>query len=258
MVTVRDDPRDPDPGFADLYGRLPDAAGGDLEPWLELAREAGGPVLYLGIGAGRLAVPLAAAGVLLVGVDSHPGMLDRLRRRLPGIELHQGLIEEVDLGRRFQLVMVPSNILCTGGRLAGAVRHLVPGGQLAFELTNPHWLAAGAGPGFEVRRMDAAAAEVRVTYPEGTIQAGVVPLIWPEAVEAFLNSEGLELVRLWGRPEADLDESPTFHVVARSRDRFRAGRESRRAARPRGDSRHAESTVPPPRVPPAPRSPDPD
>ncbi|GAC1613639.1 MAG: class I SAM-dependent methyltransferase [Candidatus Dormibacteraceae bacterium] len=216
MVTVRDDPWDPDPGFADLYGRLPDAAGDDLEPWLALARQAGGPVLYLGIGAGRLAVPLRAAGVLLVGVDAHPGMLDRLRRRLPAIELHQGLIEEIDLGRRFQLVMVPSNILGTAERLAGAARHLAPGGRLAFELTNPHWVAAGAGHGFEVRRMDTKVADIRMTYPDGTIQAGVIPLVWPESVEAFLDLEGLELIRLWGRPGADLDESPTFHVLARS------------------------------------------
>src|SRR5215469_8115811 len=112
---VRDDPQDPDPGFAELYASIPDAV--DLEPWLGWCREAAGPVLYLGIGAGRLAVPLAAAGVALVGVDAHPGMLDRLRARLPDVELVQARIEELDLGRRFPLVMGPSSILESGDRL---------------------------------------------------------------------------------------------------------------------------------------------
>jgi hypothetical protein len=57
MTIVRDDPSSPDEGFAELYAQLPDAS--DLWPWLELAQEAAPPVLYLGIGTGRLAVPLA-------------------------------------------------------------------------------------------------------------------------------------------------------------------------------------------------------
>ena len=62
MRTVRDDPGDPDPGFADLYASLPDAT--DLEPWLGWCRQARGPVLYLGVGVGRLAVPLHMGGVV--------------------------------------------------------------------------------------------------------------------------------------------------------------------------------------------------
>jgi len=61
---VRDDPEHPDPGFAELYASLADAA--DLEPWLGWCRAAAGPVLYLGVGAGRPAVPLAASGIELV------------------------------------------------------------------------------------------------------------------------------------------------------------------------------------------------
>src|SRR2546423_323721 len=50
MATVRDDPSNPDEGFAQLYAQLPDAT--DLWPWLELAQAAAPPVLYLGIGPG--------------------------------------------------------------------------------------------------------------------------------------------------------------------------------------------------------------
>src|SRR2546427_11169220 len=98
MSIVRDDPSVPDEGFAELYAQLPDAT--DLSPWLELAQAATPPVLYLGIGTGRLAVPLHAAGIELVGVDSHPGMLERLRHRLPAAELVHSRIEELNLNRR--------------------------------------------------------------------------------------------------------------------------------------------------------------
>ncbi|TMD06031.1 MAG: methyltransferase domain-containing protein, partial [Chloroflexi bacterium] len=88
---VRDDPERPDEGFAELYAQLLDVT--DPEPWLGWARQAKPPVLYLGIGTGRIAVPLAKAGVQLVGVDAHPGMLRRLAERLPTVELIQARIE---------------------------------------------------------------------------------------------------------------------------------------------------------------------
>jgi len=174
---VRDDPRRPDPGFAELYARLPPAT--DLEPWLELARSARPPVLYLGAGAGRLAVPLHAAGVELVLVDAHPGMVAELMARLPDEHVYQSLIEDLDLAARFDLVMVPSNILYTVGLLQAAARHLMPVGRLAFELTNPHWLRAGASPGFRVLEMDRVRARVEVDYPGGVVQEGLIELIWP-------------------------------------------------------------------------------
>ena len=125
MTIVRDDPSSPDEGFAELYAQLPDAS--DLWPWLELAQEAAPPVLYLGIGTGRLAVPLHAAGIEMVGVDSHPGMLARLRQRLSATELIQSRIEDLDLGRKFDLVVVPSNILCLVDRRVTLAKFVVAG-----------------------------------------------------------------------------------------------------------------------------------
>jgi hypothetical protein len=209
---VRDDPERPDPGFAELYGGLPDATG--VEPWLGWCREARGPVLYLGVGAGRLAVPLIAHGVLVVGVDAHPGMLERLARRAPDIELVRARIEELDLGRAFGLAIAPSNILTTASRLAGAARHLLPGGRLGFELMNPHWLAAGAAPGVRVSTMDAALARIEVDYEAGCIQEAELALVWPEAIEHFLAGAGLTLELMTGSGE-DLESSPTFEVLAR-------------------------------------------
>ena len=217
MTVVRDDPIRPDPGFAELYANLPDAT--DLWPWLELARAATPPVLYLGIGAGRLAVPLATAGIALVGVDSHPGMLERLRQRLPNTELIRSRIEDLDLGRRFSLVMVPSNLLETVARLRHAAAHVAPAGLLAAELTNPHWLRAGASAGVRVQSFDGNGArfEVDYTLPDGrtVTQRAEITLVWPEEVEIWLAAgAGLRLRRMFGLKDAELTSSPSFYVVA--------------------------------------------
>jgi hypothetical protein len=207
---VRDDPARPDPAFAELYASLPDAT--DLEPWLGWCRAAGGPVLYLGIGAGRLAVPLAGRGVELVGVDSHPGMLGRLHVRAPSMELVRARIEDLVLDRPFPLVIAPSNILCTHARLAGAARHVDPGGRLGFELMNPHWLRAGAAPEVAVLAWTGATASIEVTYPGGAVQPAEVPLIWPEDVERFLAGAGLDLVWMGGAGD-EVESSSTIHVL---------------------------------------------
>src|SRR4051794_4034776 len=49
------------------------------------AHAGGGPVLELGVGTGRLALPLAARGIEVWGVDNSEAMLDRLRAK-PGAE----------------------------------------------------------------------------------------------------------------------------------------------------------------------------
>jgi trans-aconitate methyltransferase len=209
---VRDDPLDPDPGFAELYASFPDAT--DLEPWLGWCREADGPVLYLGIGTGRLAVPLAASGVELVGVDAHPGMLDRLRARLPAVELVLARIEELELGRRFPLVMGPSSVLENRDRLAAAARHTT--GRVAMELMNPHWLLEVQHPRVRVLEATGDRAEIEVDYPGRWTHRANVALCWPERIELLLGRAGLTLELMRGRdPDADLDESPTYLVLAR-------------------------------------------
>lgn len=217
MSIVRDDPLNPDEGFAELYALLPDAT--DLWPWLELAQEAAPPVLYLGIGAGRLAVPLHAAGIELVGVDSHPGMLARLRERLPGAELIQSRIEDLSLGRQFDLVMVPSNILCFVDRLRSAENLVAADGSLAFELTNPYWLRAGASRGVRVQSFDGNGARFEVDYKladgRTITQQAETPLIWPEEVENWLATvAGLKLRRMFARADSELVDAPSFYVVA--------------------------------------------
>lgn len=210
---VRDDPSAPDPGFAELYGALPEAT--DLEPWLSFCAPPGNRTLYLGIGAGRLAVPLARAGVPLVGVDSHPGMLAHLRGRAPDIETHRSRIEDLRLAERFTRVIAPSNILCTPALLRAAARHLAPRGRLAFELMNPHWLEAGADPRVRVTERRPGKVDLEVDYETGHTQAATVPLLWPEEMDRFCARARLRLARLGATdPALGLDEAPSFWVVA--------------------------------------------
>src|SRR5262245_49884815 len=59
----------------------------DLPFWRNLARHAGGTVLELGCGTGRLAIPLARAGASVVGIDRSEPMLERARQRVKRFRL---------------------------------------------------------------------------------------------------------------------------------------------------------------------------
>jgi hypothetical protein len=140
-------------------------------------------------------------------------MLAALERRRAGIEAVYARIESLDLGRRFDLVIAPSNLLNVEPRLRAAARHSRR--WVGLELINPHWLAAGAGGGVRVRRLDWNEAEIEVDYAGGWTQEARTALVWPEEVESFLESAGLELQLMQGAEEAaDLESSPSFYVLA--------------------------------------------
>jgi ubiquinone/menaquinone biosynthesis C-methylase UbiE len=54
----------------------------DVPFWRRVAARADGPVLELGCGTGRVSLPLARAGVNVIGIDRSAPMLDRARRRI--------------------------------------------------------------------------------------------------------------------------------------------------------------------------------
>jgi trans-aconitate methyltransferase len=216
-MRVRDDPNHPDQGFADLYAALPDAE--DLFPWLDWCRAAARPVLYLGIGSGRIAIPLHRAGIELVGVDAHPGMLAHLRERAPDISTHQSLIASLDLGPTFDLVIGPSSILIHDENLAAAVRHLKPRGRVGMELMNPHWLSSGSHRGVRLLRQRDGSIDMEVDYrlPDGSVVVQVVDDMRlgpaPEDTETRLDRFGLSLIWMGSR-EDELTKSPTYYVLA--------------------------------------------
>lgn len=126
----------------------------DLERYRGLAREAGGPVLELCCGTGRLAVPLAADGHQVVGVDLSFEMLARARANLARVPAACGRLQLIQadatnlaLARDFRLITLAFNsLLCIPDRelqrraVLSAARHLAAGGLLAIDCTNPHVL----------------------------------------------------------------------------------------------------------------------
>ena len=144
---------------------------GDVSFYLDLARRAGGEVLEIGVGTGRVALQLAKAGVRVTGLDLSPDMLaiaaekaaaSRLVERL---RLERGDMRNFDLATRdFGLVIVPYRafqILLTPedqfAALAAFRRHLRKGGILALHLFDPdlRFLLPGAtGPVDRARCVD--------------------------------------------------------------------------------------------------------
>ncbi|MCC7275875.1 MAG: class I SAM-dependent methyltransferase [Alphaproteobacteria bacterium] len=124
----------------------------DLDRYRALAKAAQGPVLELCCGTGRIAIPLAADGHEVVGVDVSAGQLARCRANLARVPAAAGKLELVeadvatlDLGRRdFALVILAFNsLICMPDflmqrrALFAAARHLAPDGVLAVDCTNP-------------------------------------------------------------------------------------------------------------------------
>lgn len=100
----------------------------------------GRPVLELGVGTGRLAVPLAAAGVSVTGVDSSAAMLDVLSSKASTVAAVRGdMVEGLPVGP-FGLAFVAYNTffnLTTAERQRACFRavadRLAPGGMFAIE-----------------------------------------------------------------------------------------------------------------------------
>ena len=119
--------------------------GEDLPLWRELADDAGGPVLDVGAGTGRVTLDLAARGVPVVALDVDAALLDALRHRAAGLPVETVVADARDfaLGRRFALVLVPMQTLQLLGGARGraafltcALDHLEPGAVLAAALAD--------------------------------------------------------------------------------------------------------------------------
>ena len=99
--------------IARLYDPWSVSVTEDVEFYVEEAKQAGSPVVELGVGTGRIAVPTAAAGIRVIGVDSSPGMLEVCREHaeLAGVggllDLRLGEIEAPPVDERVGLVTCP-------------------------------------------------------------------------------------------------------------------------------------------------------
>ncbi len=137
----------------------------DLAFWLTLAEEAGGPVLELGCGTGRVLLPLARQGIAVTGVDNAQPMLDRLQAKLRAAPVHPApTVLNADLATfaaagPFALAIAPFNtfmhLLTLDAQLAvlaNVRHHLAPGARLALDLTNPASAYASDDAGLHLER----------------------------------------------------------------------------------------------------------
>jgi SAM-dependent methyltransferase len=134
--------------IAELYDPWSASVTEDIAFYLDEARRADGPVVELGVGTGRIAVPLAASGIRVIGIDSSRGMLDVCARRaaLAGValDLRVGDLREPLVHERVPLVIVPFrsylHLHTEDDRrraLAAARDLLVPDGRLVFDVFSP-------------------------------------------------------------------------------------------------------------------------
>ncbi|MDQ3897610.1 MAG: class I SAM-dependent methyltransferase [Actinomycetota bacterium] len=190
---------------------------GAVERLAELA--GAGPVLELGVGTGRLALPLADRGLEVHGLDSSEDMLDRLRRK-PGadrLKLWTGDFVEIDVPGAFSLVVLAINTIfalpdqdsqvrC----FEAAARRLGPGGRFAVEAWIPQLerFTTGAAVSVRILREDRVSLDIaridpvtqrmettQVSFTDGDVR--LYPAnhryAWPSELDLMGRLGGLEL-----------------------------------------------------------------
>jgi ubiquinone/menaquinone biosynthesis C-methylase UbiE len=206
--------------FAPIYDDWASHMTEDVAFYVELAREAHGPVVELAVGNGRVAIPVAQAVGPLLGIDSSPAMLAQARERAAEagvpLELREGDMRDFELDEPAALVYCPFRGLLhvptwadrrrVFERVAASLR---PGGRFAWNaFAFDHAIAA---------RLDGEHRDEPVPHSLGyavgdnridiTLEgAGVSSLWWATKNEwlGLIDVAGLEVEALYG----DFDRRP--------------------------------------------------
>lgn len=207
--------------IAELYDPWSRSVTEDVPFYVAEARKARGPVVELGVGTGRIAVPTAVAGVAVIGVDSSSGMLEVCRRRAEAagvaelLDLRLGDLAAPPVSERVRLVTCPFRAFlhlpdreARVGALSAARELLVPGGRLIFDVfaprrddieeTHGRWIEREPGI-FE--RADWDEREQTLTLSvRGPDGEGTMRLAWISAREwrKALTAAGFEVERTYG------------------------------------------------------------
>ncbi|MCX7805111.1 MAG: class I SAM-dependent methyltransferase [Planctomycetota bacterium] len=139
---------------AEIYDHIPlYRAKRDISFYVELARRSGGPVLELGCGTGRVSIPVARAGVPVVGLDLSAAMLEVFRRKLAAeppevagrVRIIRGDMRRFRLEEKFPLITAPfrsfQHLLTVEDQkscLRNVREHLADGGRLALDVLAPN------------------------------------------------------------------------------------------------------------------------
>ncbi len=122
----------------------------DIDFYVEHAVASGGPVVELAVGTGRVAVPIAQAGIPVIGVDTSPGMLAVAREAADAagvahlVDLRVGDLADPPVPERVPLVICPFRSLlhmeseAAKLRALEAARSLLePEGRFVFDVFDP-------------------------------------------------------------------------------------------------------------------------
>jgi SAM-dependent methyltransferase len=232
--------------IADLYddwspGIL--VTGACVEKLATLA--AGGPILELGVGTGRLAIPLAERGLEVVGIDSSSAMLERLRAKPGGhrVRTHLGNFADVDVEGLFSLAVVAADTLFMLSSqeeqvscFLNVAQHLAPGAFFVVEAFAPNRTRYAAGQDVVVRRVTADSVILGVGSHDPAVQRidaqqilleptgirmvpGVLRYAWPAELDLMARLAGMRLNNRWGswRGDSFTAASPS-HVSTYQRD----------------------------------------
>jgi SAM-dependent methyltransferase len=206
--------------YDELYAAVD--PGDAVETLAELAEN--GPVLELGIGTGRLALPLAARGLAVSGIEGSPEMARRLAEKSGGDEIPVviGNFADADAGRDFSLVVLAINTIyalpsqdAQVDCFCNAARHLGERGRFVVEAWVPDPGAFRNGTAVRPVQLNDGYVELEVAqiHPAdqtmrtnkvhlgGAAGVRVVPAnhryAWPAELDLMARLAGLRLEHRW-------------------------------------------------------------
>jgi len=223
-----------DEAFADRYEEWSAHMTADVAFYTKLAVNAGGPLVELAVGNGRVAIPVAqATGQRVIGIDSSPAMLDQARARAAeaGVELdlHEGDMRELALDEPAALIYCPFRALLHLPTWADRRRvfervaaSLLPGARFAWNaFAFDHGIAARIDgehqdePVPHTIRYSVGDNRIDITLDDG----GETSLWWATKNEwlGLIEVAGLQLDALYGgfAGEPFSDDSREYVFVAR-------------------------------------------
>jgi len=208
-------------GIAPIYDPWSRSVVEDVDFYVEEALVSGGPVVELAVGTGRIAVPIAKAGVRVIGVDESPAMLERARAYAerenvsPLVDLRLGDLRDPPVDERVPLATVPFRSLLHMPderqklrALTAAASVLEPGGRFVFDVfapspedieeTDGRWLEREPGI-FERADWDLEARRLILSIRGGE-QSAKFALHWLSAPEwnALIEDAGLVAEAIFG------------------------------------------------------------
>jgi SAM-dependent methyltransferase len=177
----------------------------DLPLWRQLAREAGGPVLDVGAGTGRVTLDLARAGYEVTALDIDAELLAELEARAAGLPVRTLVADAADFdpGTTFALVAVPMQTIqllpARDGFFASARRAVAPGGLVAMAVSE---------------QLEPFEAEIELPPPDAAEVEGWRFLSQPTAVREVAEGMRIERLRHAIGPAGERASEPNTIVLA--------------------------------------------